>query len=121
MMYPAMLLPEVVKTETIIASAYLGREVALELFIPRALPGNERLNLLLLNDGQETAALGLQETLSQLYGNFKIEPLVVVAIKASADRLQEYGVANHPDFLGRGSKAVAYTCKGAVPFYTGQS
>lgn len=122
-MYHAMLLPEVVKTEITIKSAYLGREVALEFFIPGNLSGNERLNLLLLNDGQDTEALGLQETLSQLYGNFKIEPLVLVAIKASADRLQEYGVANHPDFLGRGSKALAYTnfiVKELLPFIQGK-
>jgi len=35
--------------------------------------------------------------------------VVNVAIKASADRLHEYGVAGHPDYLGRGSKAAVYT------------
>lgn len=118
-----MLLSGVVKTETTVQSAYLGREVALEFFIPENLPGNERLNLLLLNDGQDTDALGLQGTLNQLYQNFKIEPLVLVAIKASDDRIQEYGVADHPDFLGRGGKAAAYTnfiVKELLPFIRGQ-
>jgi enterochelin esterase-like enzyme len=118
-MYTAMLLPEVVKTENILKSVYLKRDVELEFFIPEQLLGNETLNLLLINDGQDAATLGLQETLNHLYQNFKIEPIVVVAIKASSDRLQEYGVAGHPDFLGRGSKAAAYTnfiIKELLPF-----
>lgn len=122
-MYTAMLLPEVVKTENILKSVYLKRDVALEFFIPEHLLGNETLNLLLINDGQDTAALGLQETLNHLYRNFKIEPLVVVAIKASPDRLQEYGVAGRPDFLERGSKAAAYTnfiIKELLPFVQGE-
>ena len=118
-MYTVMLLPEVVKTEHILKSAYLKREVELEIFIPENVLGNEQLNLLLLNDGQDAAALHLQETLNGLYRNFKIEPLVVVAIKAGEERLQEYGVAGKPDFLGRGGKAGTYTdfiIKELIPF-----
>lgn len=118
-MYTAMLLPQVVKTESVLKSVYLKRDVELEFFIPEGLLGNETLNLLLINDGQDTEGLGLQQTLNQLYQNYKIEPLVVVAIKSSADRLQEYGVGGHPDFLGRGSKAAAYTdfiIKELLPF-----
>lgn len=118
-MYTTMLLPGFVKTENIIKSVYLKRDVGLELFVPENLLGNETLNLLLLNDGQDADALDLEQTLNQLYQSFKIEPLVVVAIKASADRIQEYGVAGYPDFLGRGSKANAYTdfiIKELLPF-----
>ena len=118
-MFTAMLLPELVKSERLLKSVYLKRDVALEFFIPEGLMGNERLNLLLLNDGQDTAGLGLQQTLNSLYQGFKIEPLVVVAISAGADRLQEYGVASEPDFLGRGSKAGAYAdfiIKELLPF-----
>lgn len=118
-MYTVMLLPEIVKTEHILKSAYLKREVALEIFVPENLLGNEQLNLLLLNDGQDADALHLQETLNGLYRNFKIEPLVVVAIHAGEERLQEYGVAGKPDFMGRGSKAGAYTdfiIKELLPF-----
>lgn len=108
-MYATMLLPEIVKTERVLKSAYLKREVELEFFVPENLMGNEQLNLLLLNDGQDAAAMGIQQSLNSLYRNFKIEPLVVVAIKSGAERLQEYGVASQPDFLGRGGKASAYT------------
>ncbi|ACU06242.1 putative esterase [Pedobacter heparinus DSM 2366] len=122
-MYTAMLLPKLVKTEHLLKSVYLERDVALEFFIPEGLMGNEPLNLLLLNDGQETVGLGLQQMLNSLYQGFKIEPLVVVAIKAGADRLQEYGVAGQPDFLDRGSKAAAYTdfiIKELFPFVHGE-
>lgn len=122
-MYTTMLLPGFVKTENIIKSVYLKRDVELEVFIPENLLGNETLNLLLLNDGQDAAGLGLENTLNQLYQGFKIEPLVVVAIKASADRIQEYGVAGQVDFLGRGSKAKAYTdfiINELLPFIQGE-
>jgi enterochelin esterase-like enzyme len=92
-MYTTILLPEVIKTEKTIPSKYLKRGVELEIFVPDNLLGNEQLNLLLLNDGQDTEELALQNTLAALYGQNKIEPLVVVAIKASKDRLQEYGVS----------------------------
>ncbi|MEQ7802509.1 alpha/beta hydrolase-fold protein [Pedobacter sp. ASV1-7] len=119
----AMLLPEVVKTECIFKSVHLKRDVELEFFIPEGLMGNETLNLLLLNDGQDTDGLCLQETLNNLYQTYKIEPLVVVAIKASVDRLQEYGVAGNPDYLGRGTKASVYTdfiIKELLPFIQGE-
>jgi enterochelin esterase-like enzyme len=118
-MYTAMLLPGFVKTENILESVYLKRDVALEIYATENLLGNEQMNLLLLNDGQDTGCLGLQQTLNHLHQSQKIEPLVVVAIKASADRLQEYGVAGNPDFLGRGGKAAAYTSfiiKELLPF-----
>lgn len=118
-MYTTILLPEIVKTESVLNSVYLKRAVALEFFIPENLLGNERLSLLLINDGQDTEGLGLQETLNSLYHNHKIEPIVAVAIRAAQDRVQEYGVAGHPDFMGRGSKAAAYTdfvIKELLPF-----
>lgn len=79
------------------------------MYSPDELMGNEEVNLLLLNDGQESEGMRIQETLSQLYTSGKIEPLVVVAIRASEERVQEYGVAGVPDFLGRGAKAGQYT------------
>ena len=100
--------PEILKTAHVIKSAHLKRSVEFELFLPGNLLGNEELNLLLLNDGQDTASLRVQESLSDLYFTGKTGAIAVVAIKASDDRLQEYGVIGQPDFLGRGSKATAY-------------
>jgi enterochelin esterase-like enzyme len=87
----------------------LKRKVELEVYLPDDLPGHEQLHLLLLNDGQDAGALRLQHILADLHQRHCIKPLVTVAVKASEDRLQEYGVAGRPDFKGRGSKAQAYT------------
>lgn len=117
-MYITMSLPEVNRTTYCLKSAYLKREVAFDIFIPDGLMGNEQLNLLLLNDGQDADALGLQQTLAGLHGQRRISAVVAVAIKA-ANRLDEYGVAGVPDFGGRGGRAQAYTnfiTKELVPF-----
>ncbi|WP_219223031.1 alpha/beta hydrolase [Pedobacter antarcticus] len=90
-------------------SVFLNRAVQLDLFFPDDLMGNEKLNLLLLNDGQDAAEMGLEEMLAALYADQKIEPLLVVAIHASAERVAEYGVAGIPDYAGRGKRAGAYT------------
>jgi len=92
-----------------LTSVHLQRVVEIEIFYPPGLLGNEKLNLLLLNDGQDAAGLELKQTLDNLYEEQKIEPVVVVAIKASAERLLEYGVAGVPDFAGRGAKAGSYS------------
>jgi enterochelin esterase-like enzyme len=108
-MYTTMSLPEIIRTTYCLKSVYLKREVEFEVFIPDDLMGNEQLNLLLLNDGQDADALGLQQTLADLYGQRRISAVAAVAIKASVARLEEYGVAGVPDFGGRGGKAQAYT------------
>jgi len=102
------LLPTVIKTSHQIKSDFLKRTVDIEIFSPDNLLGNERVNLLLLNDGQDLEQMDMENTLSHLYEAWKIEPTVVVGIKASEDRLMEYGVANRPDFKKRGTKANLY-------------
>ena len=119
-MYTTLLLPSVIKTTLQIKSAYLKREVELEIFSPDNLLGNERVNLLLLNDGQDLAQMEMEEMLSSLYAKWSIEPTVVIGIKASDERVLEYGIAGKPDFKKRGSKAQSYTdfvIKELIPFY----
>lgn len=65
--------------------------------------------MLLVNDGQDLAQMGLEESLSILQNKWKIDPVVVVGIHAGEERLLEYGVANQPDFKHRGIKANLYT------------
>lgn len=108
-MYLTMSVPEVIHTPYILKSASLKREVELGIFIPDNLMGTETLNLLLFNDGQDSAQMGFKESLTQLYAKGKIAALAIVTIKASNERLDEYGVAGMPDFMGRGSKTKAYT------------
>ena len=114
-----MSVPEVIKTQHILKSTQLKRAVELEMFMPDNLLGNERLNLLLFNDGQDAEEMQFKETLAQLYSKGKVDALLIVTIKASAERLEEYGVAGRLDFMGRGSKARAYTkfiVKELLPF-----
>ncbi len=51
--------------------------------------------------------LEVKRTLDSLYKEGKILPLVIIGVEAG-DRMQEYGVADKPDYLGRGSKAGLY-------------
>jgi enterochelin esterase-like enzyme len=83
--------------------------VEVDVYVPIDLLGNETLNLLLVNDGQDLASMQIEASLTELYRKWKIEPVVVVGIKAGPERLQEYGVALRPDFKERGSKAHYYT------------
>lgn len=68
-----------------------------------------KLQLLLLNDGQNLEELGLVHLLQDLYFEEKIDPLLCVGIHAGAERKMEYGVAAEPDYIGRGAKADLYT------------
>ncbi len=91
-----------------INSAALKRHVTCTMLMPAENDITEPLNLLLLNDGQETENLQLRETLEELSSTNRIKPLIIVAIHAGEDRLHEYGVAGKPDFKKRGSKAACY-------------
>ncbi|WP_262510299.1 alpha/beta hydrolase [Nubsella zeaxanthinifaciens] len=99
----------VIKTAYQLKSKSLQRTVDIEVYMPENLLGNEVLHLLLVNDGQDLAQMQLEESLKSLYAKWLIEPVVTVGIKAGEERLQEYGVANKPDFKKRGSKAQLYT------------
>lgn len=102
---------EMVITEKniIVTSKLLNREVICTLLMPDEQKIAEPLSLLLLNDGQELENLQLTQTLEQLYNSNRIKPLLVAAIHAGDERLQEYGVAGKPDFKKRGIKADIYT------------
>jgi enterochelin esterase-like enzyme len=108
-MYTTITNADVVKAKHTLKSVYLKRDVELEIFMPDNLLGNESVNLLLINDGQDLAQMQIEETLSSLFQKWIIDPTVVVGIKASTDRVLEYGIAGKPDFKKRGSKASAYT------------
>lgn len=99
----------IIKTTHQIKSKLLQRIVEVDMYVPSQRLDNLNMNLLLVNDGQDLAAMNLEYTLSDLYEKRKIEPVVVIGIKAGQDRTQEYGVANRPDFKGRGLKAHFYT------------
>lgn len=110
-MYPGWLDTEMTITEQDIniTSALLAREVTLTILKPEDSDIAEPLNLLLLNDGQELENLGLKSTLETLYNANRLKPVLIVAIHAGENRLDEYGIADKPDFKGRGAKADTYT------------
>lgn len=100
---------EIAEKEIIISSGSLKRAVKCTLLIPERYAPGAPLRLLLLNDGQEIANLKIRETLEDLTAGNKISPIMVAAIHANEDRLEEYGTAGIPDFKKRGSKAHLYT------------
>ncbi|WP_462264598.1 alpha/beta hydrolase [Mucilaginibacter sp.] len=86
-------------------SSYLQRDVTCTIL------GTEGVlpeNLLLLNDGQEIESLNLKASLQYQYERKGIAPLLVVAIGAGEERIQEYGIAGQPDYKQRGTKADSY-------------
>lgn len=88
-------------------SRHLQRKITITVIhtpIPKDKSG---LNLLILNDGQDIAAMGIKQMVDSLFKAGSIKPLVVVAVPAG-DRMQEYGVAGKPDFQKRGNKADHY-------------
>jgi enterochelin esterase-like enzyme len=58
-------------------------------------------------DGQMMGAWRLSEALTEMGRTGGPVPLVV-AIPATAERIEEYGLAGAPDYLGRGRKAAAF-------------
>lgn len=68
-----------------------------------------RYPVLYANDGQDMTAVHLKKTLEALYQQGAIEKIIVVAVYATNDRLQEYGIANVPDYKRRGSQAGLYS------------
>lgn len=91
-------------------SRHLERTVRVEVFLPVAYDENPKTDypVLLLNDGQDMAAIRMADILRQLYERGAIRPLLVAAIHASGERIQEYGISGRPDYKKRGAKAGVY-------------
>ncbi|WP_231425440.1 esterase family protein [Pedobacter sp. Leaf250] len=119
MMYTTILSVKVNTSNFKLPSAYLKREVEIDIYAPEGILGNEKIELLLLNDGQDVAKMDFKTILEEAHHNKRNHRLIVVAIKASTERLMEYGIAGEPDFKGRGAKADLYTdfiIKELLPF-----
>jgi enterochelin esterase-like enzyme len=92
-----------------IESTHLQREVKVDFYLPRNVHDPSQLSLLFINDGQNMEEMGFESILDGLISSRTIQPLACVAIHAGEERKLEYGVAGHPDYLGRGNKAGLYT------------
>jgi enterochelin esterase-like enzyme len=99
----------VISEHMVIASAYLAREVWVDIYAPAGIRKLDSSHLLLINDGQDLAAMKFGHLLEELHGNGRIVPVVIAGIHAGVDRKHEYGTAGIPDHMGRGARAAAYT------------
>jgi enterochelin esterase-like enzyme len=84
----------------------LHREVQLDCYRP-ATGASGDVTLLLLNDGQDLPAIGLNNLLATSYAAGKL--LYVVGIHAGQHRKQEYGTASYLNSLGQGATAALYS------------
>ncbi|HTQ26853.1 MAG TPA: alpha/beta hydrolase-fold protein [Puia sp.] len=88
-------------------SRHLQRQVNLTVIHTPVPADKTGLNLLILNDGQDLERFHVREITDSLYKKGVLQPLVIVAVNAG-DRMQEYGVAGRPDYMGRGARAANY-------------
>ncbi|HET6805021.1 MAG TPA: alpha/beta hydrolase-fold protein [Frateuria sp.] len=93
------------------APAFAPERLHVTVYLP---PGyarsNARYPVLYANDGQDMQAVGLQATLSKLYGEHAIEPLIVVAVDMLKDRASGYGLSDR----ARGRSVVGGSRIGAI-------
>ena len=106
---PVINLDKVLVENKTLHSAYLGREVLVDFYLPTNVSRPDQMNLLLINDVQNMEELGLTEMLEEFYRNSALEPILAVGIHTGTDRKMEYGIASQLDYKGRGAKAAAYT------------
>jgi enterochelin esterase-like enzyme len=80
------------------AAAFAPEQIKLTVYLPpgyaEAAAQGQRYPVLYANDGQDMAAVGLQETLADLYARQAIGPVIVVAIDMLADRASGYGLSD---------------------------
>jgi enterochelin esterase-like enzyme len=95
-------------TNETISSAFLKRDVVVDLYLPAKPVDLSQTSLLLINDGQDLGKMSFIRMLDHLSSQDKIQSLVVAGIHASMDRKMEYGLSSGPDYLGRGAHAAAY-------------
>jgi iron(III)-enterobactin esterase len=91
-----------------IASKFMNRYMIVDLYLPKNISHPQDISLLLINDGQDLAAMQFSGILNRLAENEQVHPLLCVGIHAGKDRKNEYGTAGRPDYAGRGAKALDY-------------
>lgn len=86
-------------------SAFLNREVLVDIYLPPFAAAPADISLLIINDGQDLPKFHFAEMLAELYESDRIQPLLCAGIHCGVDRRMEYGTATIKDFKGRGAKA----------------
>ncbi len=91
------------------SSRFLHRKLRFRLIAPPSFrKGGKDFPVLLMNDGQDYTALGLEKTLTRAYAQKNISPFLYVGLETDEHRMHEYGTASTADYKGRGEKAGLY-------------
>jgi enterochelin esterase-like enzyme len=102
-------LTNILVERTTLNSKHLNREVITDAYLPLNVEYPNEMSLLLINDGQDLPRMPFEEILDDLLQKERIEPVLCIGIHCGADRKMEYGVADQPDYKGRGARAGDYT------------
>lgn len=98
-----------VDTLSELRSRFLTTAPSVRIFLPAGYhSGKDRYPLLLANDGQDMESLALVQVLDSLAASRAMEPIIVVAVHAGQDRLQNYGTVGQPNAQGLGANAGNY-------------
>ncbi len=102
--------PKIRSIETLsFPSEILERTVPMDLYIPpEKFAGEDQINVLLFNDGQDLLSMAFDSIVSKLYDSDFIKPLLCIGIHAGPMRKIEYGTAVSADYKGRGNLAGRY-------------
>jgi len=92
------------------SSRFLKRKVRFRLVAPPSFRNSDiHFPVLLMNDGQDYTALGLERIITEAYQNKKLLPFLYVGLETDENRMQEYGTTGIADYKGRGGKAGLYS------------
>jgi enterochelin esterase-like enzyme len=100
---------QITASEIKLYSSFLSRDVVLTVVLPAYYTSSGSYPLLLINDGQDLAAMNLVSIISDLNKRDEIVPFITIGIHANQNRIQEYGTAGQADYANRGSLATATT------------
>lgn len=91
-------------------SFHLDNTRPIEIYLPPDYSDDpqRKYKVLYANDGQDLRGLSLNSILDALYARHAIDPIIVVAIHATNDRMNEYGLSDQPDYRQRGALATTY-------------
>src|SRR3954464_9756667 len=83
--------------ERVLYSAFLERDVIIDVYLPCRKDQAKEVDLLLINDGQDLRTMDFGALLEPLYAGRAITPVMCIGIHCSADRINEYGTAYRAD------------------------
>lgn len=95
------------QNEDSVYSRHLQKHIKLTILNTPVPVDKNNFNLLLLNNGEDMGKLHVKEIMDSLYEKKLIQPLLVVGVH-SENELQEYGVADNPDYKNNGADAAKY-------------